>query len=287
MKVAPSRLTIAPCALLLLCAASSLAAQAPSPQNPAESACELRNATASMAAGATLRAVRAADADEASPRIAWAAPCTSILFKVPIVDWYARFLSGPEVKTFTPMEKAHLATRNLIDPFNLLTITGEGAIAVAANSHTPEGPGMRGYSKYIGFSFTQDVVGEFFGTFLIPSIARQDPHYHRMPEATIPRRIFHCLEQVAWTRADTGRGMVNYADLIGFAAEGEVNNLYVPGQHTNLRSSAARYGFTLATAPADNFITEFLPSIASHIHTRDVFIQRIVNRIARSDSNGP
>ena len=36
----------------------------------------------------------------------------------------------------------------------------------------------------------------------------------------------------------------------------------------------------LATAPIDNFITEFVPSIAAHIHTHVVFMQRIVNEVA-------
>jgi hypothetical protein len=284
MKGIPSRLLAAKCALLLLGAVSVLAAQTPAPQNPAGQPCVPHSAAA---ATPTSGAVQPPAPDAASPQsVLPAAPCTPKESRDPIDNRYARFLNGPEVKPFSPAERAHLAARNLIDPFNLLTITGEGAIAVAANSHTPEGPGLRGYGKYIGVSFTQDVVGEFFGTFLIPSIDRQDPHYHRMPKAGISRRIFHCFEQIAWTPADNGRGMVNYADLVGFAAEGEVNNLYVPGQHTNLRSTAARYGFTLASAPIDNFITEFLPSIASHIHTRDLFIQRIVNQVARSASNG-
>ncbi len=37
-------------------------------------------------------------------------------------------------------------------------------------------------------------------------------------------------------------------------------------------------------APApDNFITEFLPDIASHIHLRVVLVQRIINQVARTD----
>jgi hypothetical protein len=33
-------------------------------------------------------------------------------------------------------------------------------------------------------------------------------------------------------------------------------------------------------APVDNFITEFLPDIASHIHVRVVLVQRIINQVA-------
>jgi hypothetical protein len=79
--------------------------------------------------------------------------------------------------------------------------------------------------------------------------------------------------------------MVNYAVLVGFAADDEIGNLYVPGQQANLRASAARYGIALATAPIDNFITEFLPDVARHIHVQVVIIQRIINQVAKSGNS--
>ncbi len=272
---------------------SQPAPEAPQPQ-PASPAtpqqinpCDLRNAGGSMAATAGARAaaaVQAGSADVPNPEVVNAVLCVPHL---PVIDWYARFLNGPQVKALTPLQKAHLAGRNLVDPFNILTIFGESAISVAANSHSVYGPGFYGWSKYSGVSFTQDMNGEFFGTFLIPSIAHQDPHYHREPAASIPRRIFHCIGQIAWTQGDNGKGMANYADLAGFAVEDGVNDLYVPGQETNLRASAERYGIALATAPIDNFITEFLPDIASHIHIRVVLVQRIINQVARTGSSSP
>ena len=74
------------------------------------------------------------------------------------------------------------------------------------------------------------MTGEFFGTFLIPSIVHQDPHYHRMPHATIKRRICHAVVQVVWTQGDNGKGMLNYANLVGYPIDDEIGNLYVPGR---------------------------------------------------------
>jgi hypothetical protein len=50
--------------------------------------------------------------------------------KMPLINWYARFLDGPQVKPMTPKEKAWLAVRNVGDPFNAVTILGSSAIAV-------------------------------------------------------------------------------------------------------------------------------------------------------------
>jgi len=81
--------------------------------------------------------------------------------------------------------------------------------------------------------------------------------------------------------------MVNYADIVGFAIDDEIGNLYVPGQRTNLPSSAERYGIGMATAPIENFVNEFLPDVARKIHVRVVLIQQIINQVAKTDaSNG-
>jgi len=209
-----------------------------------------------------------------------------IIKKMPLINWYARFLDGPQVKPMTPKEKAWLAVRNVIDPFNGVTILGSSAIAVGSNAHSDYGPGMWGFARYVGVSYTQDLTGEFFGTFLIPSIAHQDPHYHRMPTASIKKRIAHALYQVVWTQGDNGRGMLNYADLAGFAIDDEIGNLYIPDRRTNSRATAERYATGLATAPISNFITEFVPDVARHIHVQVVVIQHIIDQVANKDNSG-
>jgi hypothetical protein len=197
-----------------------------------------------------------------------------------------RFLNGPQVKPLTPKEKAWLAVRNLADPFNAVTILGVAAISVGADSHSAYGPGMPGFGKYVGVSYTEDLTGEFFGTFLIPSVVHQDPHYHRMPHASYPRRIVHAIDQVVWTQGDNGKGMLNYANLVGFAIDDEIGNLYIPGRQTNAGATAQRYVIGLATAPIGNFITEFLPDVARRIHVQVVIVQRIINQVASKDSGG-
>ena len=164
------------------------------------------------------------------------------------------------------------------------SILGSSAVAVGYNAYSPYGPGMPGFGRYVGVSYAQDMTGEFFGTFLIPSIVHQDPHYHRMPNAGIPRRVLHCIAQIAWTQGDNGRGMINYADLGGFAIDDAIGNLYVPGQQTRVSATTERYAIGLATAPIDNFVTEFLPDVARHVRIQVVIIQRIINQVARTDN---
>jgi hypothetical protein len=175
-----------------------------------------------------------------------------------------------------------LAARNVLDPFSLLAVAGEAGIAVAANSHSPYGPGMPGYGRYVGVSFTQDMTGEFFGTFLIPSLVHQDPRYYREEHAPIHGRIEHAIVQVFWTSGDNGKGMPNYANLGGFAFDEAIADLYVPGRVTTPGATAERYAIDLASAPIGNFVEEFLPDVASHIHLQVPLIQRIINQVAET-----
>ena len=286
---------------------------APLPQNPAQQnkpakgqearpeadPCEAKNAGKAMvtkaAGAATAAAGLPAPAASERPKGTEESPCSPysnlvkalpIVKNLPLVNWYARFLDGPQVKPMTPKEKAWLAVRNVGDPFSLITILGSSAIAVGSDAHSAYGPGFHGFERYVGVSLTQDMTGEFFGTFLIPSVMHQDPHYHRMPTASMKKRIAHCLYQVVWTQGDNGRGMLNYANLMGFAIDDEIGNLYIPGRETDMPASAERYGTGFALAPIDNFVTEFLPDVARKIHVRIVLIQQIINQVANVKDNG-
>jgi hypothetical protein len=205
----------------------------------------------------------------------------------PAINWYTRFINGPQSMTLTPHEKAWLAARNVVDPFNGLTILASSAVAVGSNAHSPYGPGMPGFARNVGVSYSLDITGEFFGVFLIPSIVHQDPRYHRLPKASIPHRVGHAMLQILWTQGDNGQGMVNYANVVGFGIEDELANIYVPGQQPNLRASAARYANGLAFAPIGNFVSEFWPDLASHIHVRVVIIQWMINHEGKSGTAGP
>ncbi len=179
----------------------------------------------------------------------------------------------------TSRQKGELALRDIVDPFNLLTITAYSAFAVSVNSHSAYGPGFEGWGKLIGYSAIEDSQGEFFGTYLISSLAREDPRYHRMPNATVKRRLLHAILHTYVSQHDDGTRMPNYATLLTYPISAELSNLYVPGVPTNLRSTAQRVGIGLASAPSGTLIAEFLPDIAKRIHVRVIFIQEILNQV--------
>jgi hypothetical protein len=207
-------------------------------------------------------------------------PCTELIYP------YQRFLTNNIVIPMTWQQKGYLALHDLTDPANLGTILGISAITVGIDSHTAYGPGLKGFGKSVGVSLLQDATAQFFGAFTIPVIAHQDPRYFRMPHAPLTKRIIYCISRTVISRSDSGKTIPNYATLLTYPISAEIDNLYVPGIHPDAASTVARIFTGYALDPANNLLNEFLPDVASHVHVRIIFVQRILNNVASISSAG-
>ncbi|NYF92123.1 hypothetical protein RBB79_20790 [Tunturiibacter empetritectus] len=198
---------------------------------------------------------------------------------------YQKFLGTNIIIPMTWQEKGYLALHDLADPANFVTIVGISAISVAADSHSAYGPGFKGFGKSVGVSYLQDVTGQFFGAFAIPVLFHQDPRYFRMPNAPLSKRILYSVSRTVISRHDDGRPMPNYSVLLNYPIGAVLANQYVPGVHNDASSTVTRIATGYALDPANNLLNEFLPDVASHVHVRIIFVQRILNNIANG-TNG-
>jgi hypothetical protein len=190
-------------------------------------------------------------------------------------------------QSLTSSQKGVLAVRGIVDPLNLAVVAGEAGVAIGSNAHTAYGPGLKGFGRLTGYDLLGESTGEFFGTFLIPSLTHEDPRYRRMQNASVKRRVFHALARTFVAEHDDGRTMPNYATLLTYPITAELGNLYVPGGHTSGEATMRRIGVGIATDPIGNLIAEFLPDIARRVHVRSLFIQQIVNEAALNSTNSP
>jgi hypothetical protein len=207
-------------------------------------------------------------------------PCSELIYP------YQRFLTTNVIVPMTWQQKGYAALHNLTDPANFGTILGISAITIGSDSHTAYGPGLKGFGKIVGISLVQDATGQFFGVFSIPAVIHQDPRYFRMPQASIPRRIVYSISRTFVSRHDDGSPMPNYATLLTYPISSEIANLYVPGIHPDAASTATRILTGIATDPANNLLTEFLPDVASRVHVRIIFVQTLLNNIASGTNVG-
>jgi len=195
-------------------------------------------------------------------------------------DPISPFVTSIHAEPLSSNQKGVLAIRDFLDPFNFITIVGYSAIAIAANSHSAYGSGFMGVMKLTGYGLAEDAQGEFFQTYAIPSLLHQDPRYHRMPTASVKRRVWHAVEHTFVSQHDDGTRMPNYATLGTYVISAELSNLYVPGLQRDVRSTARRITVGIATDPTGAIVAEFLPDVARHIHINVTFIQNILNTVA-------
>jgi len=190
------------------------------------------------------------------------------------------FVTSAHVEPLTSKQKGVLAIRDFLDPFNFITIAGYSAIAVAVNPDSAYGPGFKGFAKLTGYGLVEDAQGEFFQTYVIPSLLHQDPRYHRMPTASFKRRLWHAIAHTYVSQHDDGKPMLNVATLGTYVISAELTNLYVPGIQTDSATTARRIAVGIATDPAGAIVAEFLPDVAKRIHINIVFVQQILNQAA-------
>jgi hypothetical protein len=207
-------------------------------------------------------------------------PCSSLIYP------YQKFLGTNIIIPMTWQEKGYLALHELADPANFVTIVGTSAISVAADPDSAYGPGLKGFGKSVGVSYLQDVTGQFFGAFAIPVLFHQDPRYFRMPKAPLSKRILYSVSRTVISRHDDGRSMPNYSVLFSYPIEAVLANQYVPGVHNDASSTVTRILTGYALDPANNLLNEFLPDVASHVHVRIIFVQRILNNVANGSTGG-
>lgn len=208
-------------------------------------------------------------------------PCSELVYP------YERFLNTDVAIPLNWQQKGYLALHYATDPAGLGTIAGISAINIAADSHTAYGPGLKGFGKLAGISMLQNATGEFFGTFAVPSLMRQDPRYYRMPGKPFAKRVLYSITRSYVSRSDTGKTIPNYGTLAAYPIVAELSNLYVPGISSDAASTAERIATGLALDPVNNLVNEFLPDVARHVHVRIIFVQQILNNIAASQGGMP
>ena len=151
---------------------------------------------------------------------------------------------------------------NASSPLTYVGAAWNAALAQLTWDDAGYGLGAAGYGKRYCAAVTDSVAGDFFKTFLFPTVFRQDPRYFRLGQGTAGQRIKHALAHTFVTRSDSGKRMFNYSEWVGTASSKALSNLYHPGNPRGFAPTASRVGFSLANDMAWDLLREFWPEVA-------------------------
>jgi hypothetical protein len=165
----------------------------------------------------------------------------------------------------TVSQKAGLWVKNSVAPSAWLGSAVGAGIAQATNSPSGYGQGAEGYGKRFGAAMATHATTEFAGTFVIASIARQDPRYFVHGQGTFGQRFGYALSRVVVAPNDGGGYGFNWGGVLGPLVGESVANAYLPVHEQTGARTAQRYAAELGVKAGTNVLREFWPDIFKHL----------------------
>ena len=164
--------------------------------------------------------------------------------------------------------------RDVYDPYNLMA---EGFNALWLQSQGEPhayGGGIGGYSKRFGAIVATDIVGEFTGTFLFPSLLRTDPRYFRMARGSFKRRFLYAISRQLITKSDSGDDTYNAAKFLSGLVTTAVSNSYYPKRDRTFPGILQRTLVNMGFDALNDAFREFWPDVAHDMHMPAFVIRR-------------
>lgn len=173
--------------------------------------------------------------------------------------------------SLTPAQKFSLDYHSAIDPYTFGIAAIVTGFAEADDSTSGFGWGAKGFAEHAAASYGDNVIGNFFGNALLPSILHQDPRYFRMGHGSFHRRFLYAVATSVICKHDnTGKWEPNYSNVLGNIIGGEISNLYTPDGGKNDFVQAIGTGFTVTFEGAFGAeLQEFWPDISRKFFHKD------------------
>ena len=171
----------------------------------------------------------------------------------------------PELATtpgpLSSLQKFELFLDKSVSPPQFLSSLAFAGVSQARNSLPGYGQGWSGFGKRFGSSMATGASSNFFGSFLLPSVLREDPRYFVKLNGGFKARAAYALRRALVTRTDAGNETFNWAGTLGpLAAEG-LANTYLPDAERTVGNTFERYGVRIGFGAANNLLKEYWPTI--------------------------
>jgi|RhiMetdeSRZDD1v2_1073273.scaffolds.fasta_scaffold48669_4 hypothetical protein len=165
-----------------------------------------------------------------------------------------------EIDPVGPAQKFKMAELNTFDPVMYPFV----AFVAAVNRNY--GPGVSGYFKQYGASFTDNTVGNVLTTAVLPSLLHQDPRYFERGSGRVLGRVAYAASRSAVTRGDSGHRQINLSELGGTAIAASFSDTYYPSAERTITGTLSRWGLQVMWDTLSNELKEFWPDVRRKIH---------------------
>lgn len=161
----------------------------------------------------------------------------------------------------TPRQKFSRFTHSLYSPYALFNGAYDATWAQATGDNYAYGGGMQGWGKRLGAAYAGTATHQFFGTFLFPTLLRQDPRYFAMYHGSVWKRFVHAVSRTALTKGDTGETQVDMSGFLAIAASETLQNTWLPSDQRALDKTLNRMLGSVQATATSYVLREFMPDI--------------------------
>jgi len=116
------------------------------------------------------------------------------------------------------------------------------------------------WSRY-AMAFTDNAVGNYMTTAVMPMLFNQDPRYFQLGSGSIVKRLAYAASRAVVTRSRTGSLTFNISELGGNTAAAWLSNVYYPAADRTASATLARAGSQVMWDTISFECKEFWPDI--------------------------
>jgi hypothetical protein len=158
-------------------------------------------------------------------------------------------------------DKFKLFLDTSMSPPQILVSAAAAGISEARGTLAGYGQGGEGFGKRFGSSMASNASSHFFGTFLLPSVLREDPRFFVSADSRFKARVGHALRRVVVIRTDTGAMKFNLPGTLGPLLAESLANSYLPDSERTAGKTFQRFGIRIGFGAVNNLLREYWPSI--------------------------
>lgn len=168
----------------------------------------------------------------------------------------------------TAGDRFQIFVQESTSPFTFSAAAASAGLMQASGGARGFAPGWNGAQRRYAAAVADTELDNFFGKFLIPMLAKQDPRYKRNGHESVGSRLFDAVSQVVEIDDEHGEPQFNYSQVLGTAVSATISNAYYPLESRGIRRTGERFGAKLAAGAGANVMREFLPDVKRFLFGR-------------------
>jgi hypothetical protein len=176
-------------------------------------------------------------------------------------SWWLVAPSNAPFRPLKPREKFQSFVHHADSPYTFAGAAYGATWAQILGDPSEFGGGMQGWGKRMGAAVAGTETRSFFGTFLFPTLLRQDPRYFAMYDGPVVKRGLHALSRVVITRDDNGSNVFNSSGMLSIAFTESLSMAWTPEGRRSTSQTFTRMLGAMQGEATGYLLREFTPDI--------------------------